>query len=262
MWTGAISFGLIYIPVNMYKATEERHPGFHLVSEDEHCPIKYTRVCKYTDEEIPYSKIAKSYEYEKGKTVIIEEQDLQKAYSKRSESIQIVEFVKEEQILPKYFQQPYFLEPQKGAGKVYALLSEALSKSGKVGITKYVLHNLEHLGILASEDETLILNQIRYSTEIRDPSKLSIPHDVKKDKEELGLAINLIDKLTKKFEPEKYKDTFKQDLDRTIKSKLEKGEIEVLEERGLESKKGEVVDIMDRLKASIAKSEREEKDAS
>jgi len=160
LWQGAISFGLILIPVKMYKATKERNLDFHLVREGDLCPIRYARVCKSTGEEVPYDKIAKSYKYQKGDQVIFHDEDFKKFYLKRTETIEVTEFANEAEIDMKYYERPYFLEPEKGADKVYALLREGLKKSKKVGIARYVLHNLEHLGVIKPEDDTDQANNV------------------------------------------------------------------------------------------------------
>src|SRR4030043_227158 len=200
LWQGAISFGLILIPVKMYKATKERSLDFHLVREGDLCPIKYARVCKSTGEEVPYDKIAKSYEYQKGDQVIFHDEDFKKFYSKRTETIEVTEFANEAEIDMKYYEQPYFLEPEKGADKVYALLREALKKSKKVGIARYVLHNLEHLGVI---------------------------------------------------KPEKFKDTYTEELKEAIAKKSKSKTVSVPGTRKVKDKPTEVVDLLGKLRKSL-----------
>ena len=251
LWEGAITFGLILIPVRMYKATEERKPGFHLVREKDMCPIKYMRVCKASGEEVPYNEIVRSYEYQKGNLITLDDKDFKKAYARRTENIEIIQFSDESEIQSKYYQQPYYLEPGKGAAKVYSLLREALVKSKKVGIAKYVLHNLEHLGVIKAEEGFLILNQIRYKSEIREISGLKTPEKIDKiSQKEIDTAILLIKQLSSSFNPKKFKDTFTEEIKRVIEEKVKTGSIMIKDEKKYE-KPGEVVDLLAKLKQSL-----------
>jgi DNA end-binding protein Ku len=260
LWEGAISFGLIHIPVKMYKATDERKPDFHLVREKDLCPIQYMRVCKLTGEEVPFQDIAKSYEYQKGDYVILHDEDFKKAYAKRTETIEVVEFVNNDEINSKYFEQPYYLEPEKGAAKVYALLREALDRSKKVGIATYVLHNLEHLGVLKVENNIIILNQIRFENEFRKPEDLNIPAKENLSKKEIDIAIMLIDRLSEPFKPEKFKDTYTEEIKKVIAEKEKTGKISI--KKGGSSKPAEVVDLLSKLKQSLEEAKKLRKNAS
>ncbi len=251
LWEGAITFGLILIPVKMYKATEERKPDFHLVREKDMCPIKYMRVCKSSGEEVPYNEIVRSYEYQKGNLITLDDEDFKKAYARRTENIEIIQFSDESEVHSKYFQQPYYLEPGKGAAKVYTLLREALTKSKKVGIAKYVLHNLEHLGVIKPEDDFLILNQIRYESEIRKISGLKVPEKIEKiSKKEIETAIMLIKQLSSSFNPDRFKDTFTEEIKKVIEEKAKTGRVRIKDEKKYE-KPGEVVDLLAKLKQSL-----------
>ena len=250
LWEGAISFGLILIPVKLYKATEERKPDFHLVREKDLCPVKYMRVCKFSGEEVPFNEIAKSYEYQKGDYIILHDEDFRKAYTKRSENIEIVAFADAAEIESKYFEQPYYLEPEKGASKVYALLREALKRTKKAGIAKYVLHNLQHLGILKVDGELLVLNQIRFESELRKPEGLKIPAYEKMAEKEIEVAIMLIDQLSAPFKPEDFKDTFSEEINKIIEEKVKTGKISSIGQSQPE-KPAEVVDLLAKLKLSL-----------
>ncbi|MCL5071582.1 MAG: Ku protein [Actinobacteria bacterium] len=255
LWEGAISFGLILIPVKLYKATDERKPDFHLVREKDLCPVKYMRVCKSSGEEVPFSEIAKSYEYQKGDYIILHDEDFRKAYAKRSENIEIVEFTDENEIDSKYFEQPYYLEPEKGASKVYALLREALKRTKKAGVAKYVLHNLQHLGILKADGDLLILNQIRFDSELRKPEGLNIPAKEKMPQKEIEMAIMLIDKLSSPFKPGDFKDTFSEEIKKIIEQKVKTGKISSIEQAQPE-KSAEVINLMEKLKLSLEKAKK------
>jgi len=250
IWEGALSFGLILIPVKLYKATEDRKPDFHLVRKDDLCPVKYTRVCKFTGEEIPYDKITHSYQYRKGEYIVFNDEDFQKVYKKRTENIEILEFTGLDEIDPKFYEQPYYLEPAKGASKVYALLREALRRTGKAGVAKYVLHNLEHIGILTVDGDILILNQIRFNTEIRKPENLQIPAYENMHEKEIDTAIMLIDQLAAPFRPEDFSDTYSEEIKKAIEEKAKTGKIS-FEAAEQPEKQGEVVDLMEKLKLSL-----------
>jgi DNA end-binding protein Ku len=252
LWEGAISFGLILIPVKLYKATNERKPDFHLVREKDLCPVTYMRVCKLSGEEIPFNEIAKSYEYQKGDYVILHDEDFKKAYAKRSENIEIIEFTDENEIDSKYFEQPYYLEPEKGASKVYALLREALKRTKKAGIAKYVLHNLGHMGILKVDGDLLILNQIRFDSEMRKPEGLKIPVKEKMAEKDIEMAIMLIDQLSSPFKAEDFKDTFSEEIKKIIEQKIKTGKISSIEQSRPE-RPAEVIDLMEKLKSSLEK---------
>jgi len=255
MWSGAISFGLIYIPVNMYKATEDRRLDLHLYRRGDLCPVQYARVCKATGEEIDAKDIVRGYEYEKGDIVVLHDKDFTRAYSRRTETIEILEFVDSSEIDSKYYQRPYYLEPEKGAEKVYFLLVEALKKSKKAGISRFVLKNLEHLGLLKEEKGMLIINQMRFDSEIRRPDSLNIPTGKKVPARELDMAIQLIDHLSTSFAPEKFKDTYSQVLKKAIKHQADKGAVR---QKVPPQEPAEVIDIMSKLRQSLEEAKERE----
>ena len=248
-WSGAIGFGLIYIPVRLYTATREKRLDFDLLRKKDLCRIRYARVCRATGEEVPYDQIVKGYEYKKGDYVVLQEDDFRKASPKKSKTIEIKDFVKEEEIDIKYFEKPYFLEPEDGAGKAYSLLREALRKSGKVAVANFVIRNVEHLGVLKSENNILILNQMRFSSEIRVPEGLNIPKSENVSERELEMAIKLVTELTEPFNPERYKDKYTEDLKKMIEEKARGKRVKVKEEAPVAT---EVTDLMDKLRESLS----------
>lgn len=166
LWTGGISFGLVYIPIRLYSAapvSKEIH--FDMLRKGDNCAIKYVRVCQSTGEEVAWNDIVKGYEYRKGDYIIMSDDDFAKAYPKKTKTIDIQDFVDRKEIDPKYFEKPYFIEPTKEAAKTYALLREALKKSGKAALAKYVIRSKERLGLILVEDNMLYLNQMRYPEE-------------------------------------------------------------------------------------------------
>lgn len=253
IWRGGISFGLVNIPIRLYSGATTHNIELDMIRKKDQCAIQYVRVCKKDGKEVPWDEIAKGYKKENGDYVILDKADFAKAMPEKTQTIDIFEFVLEKEIPSQYLEKPYIVEPTKEAKKTYALLREALKKSGKVGLAKFVLRNSEHLGILKVEDNAILLIQIRFDQDLRDPSEAKIPNDVKISKKELDMAMNIIDQLTDKFEPEKYKDTYKDELLKMIKKKsTAKGKPakEETEEKP-KAKKGASDDLLEQLKASL-----------
>lgn len=249
IWTGALSFGLINMPIRLYKASEDKGLNFDLLHKKDLSPIKYARICKADGKEVPYSDIVKGYQYEKGDYVILTEEDFKRADVRKTKLIDIIEFTDKNEIDPMLFEKPYFLEPGKGASTAYAVLREALKKSKKVGIAKFVLHNREHLGVLQPHENILVLNQLRYQSELIDINKLNIPKESEKaPSKEVAMALKLIDHLTEHFKSEKYHDTYTEELKEIID---EKAHGKKPKKKGKEPKLTEVEDIMSMLKESL-----------
>src|SRR5215213_11790475 len=162
LWSGAISFGLVNIPVNLYSATRERAIQFDYLRKKDLCPVGYLRVCKKTGEEVAYKDIVRGYEYQKGDYAVIEEEDFRKANVKKTQLIDIVDFVEEKEIDSKFFEKPYYIEPDKKANKAYALLRQTLHKTKRVGIAKFVMRSKEHLVMIKAEEDLLLLVQLRF----------------------------------------------------------------------------------------------------
>jgi DNA end-binding protein Ku len=219
IWTGAISFGLINIPVRMYTAVNEARPEFTYLHKKDLSPIRYAKVCKADGEEIPFTDIVKGYEYQKGDYVVLQDDDFKHADIRKTQTIDITDFVNKEEIDIKLLEKPYYLEPTKESKKAYALLCEGLKKTGKVGIGSFVLRTREHLVLLKPEDGLLILEQMRFESDIIKPTEINIPVEEKLSAKELDLAIKLIDQLTGAFHPEQYKDTFSEEIMKIIEKK-------------------------------------------
>lgn len=250
IWKGSISFGLVNIPVNMYTASHAKEISFVLLHKKDMSEIRYARMCKTEEKEVPWKDIVKGYEYEKGDFVVLGDKDFEKANLKKTKTIEIVNFVNEEEIDSIYYVKPYFLEPGKQAEKAYGLLREALKKSKKVGLARYVLRNREHLGVIKFYENMLILNELRYETELLKPEELTLPEAVKANSKELNMAVQLIDQLTIPFNPKKYKDTFTEEIKQIIKQKAKGRPIHPKTEEPPVSK---VHDIMSLLEASLEK---------
>lgn len=249
IWTGAISFGLVNIPVKLYSATQQKDIDLDMLAKKDLSPIRYARINKSTGEEVDYKDIVKGYEYEKGNYVVVTDDDFKKASPEKSKSIDIVDFVKEEEIDSIYFEKPYYLEPDKGAAKPYALLVKALEKANKVGIAQFMLRNRERLAAIKVIDGVLVLNQIRYGSEIRNTDELNVPKQQKISPKEVELAMKLIDQLTsEKFDPEAYKDTYVEELKKIIEAKAQGKPVK---KTAVKKAKTDVKDIMSVLKESL-----------
>lgn len=221
IWTGSLGFGLVNIPVKLYSGSQS-NSGLDLtmLHAKDLSPIRYARICRADGKEIAYEDIVKGYEYQKGDYVVLTDEDYAKANVRKTKTIDIVEFTMAADIDVRYFEKPYYLEPDKGAGKAYALLREALKKSGKVAIAKFVIRNREHLAAIMPVGNALVLNQMRFTNELRTPDGLQFPDaTAKSDKKEIDMALNLIDHLTEPFVPEDYHDTYIEELEKVIDAK-------------------------------------------
>src|SRR6476469_2312408 len=192
LWSGSISFGLINIPVKLYSASKSRPLSFKLLQKHSECEISFQRVCKTNHKTVPYEDIVRGYEIKKGEYVVLEDKDFEKAKMDESREIDIVSFADEKEIDPKFYEKPYYLEPDKNALKAYSLLREVLKKSGKVGIAKFVMRDKQHLAAVKTEDDVLVLNQLRFMDEIRPADELSIPKKKEFSTKELGIAQKLV----------------------------------------------------------------------
>ncbi len=255
LWKGGISFGLVNIPVKLYSGSVTHTIDLDMIRKKDHCPIQYVRVCKKDGKEVPWDEIAKGYKKEDGDYVILDKEDIARLMPEKTQSIDIFEFVLEDEIPSQYLEKPYIVEPEKQAAKVYALLREALKKSGKVGLAKFVLRTAEHLGILKAEGDAILLIQIRFDQDLRKPSEAKLPTNIQIRKNELDMAMSIIGQLTDKFEPSKYKDTYKDELLKLIKKKAtekpkKKGAKDEPEEKP-KAKKAPKDDLLEQLRASL-----------
>jgi DNA end-binding protein Ku len=223
IWSGALSFGLIYIPVKLYDATKSHSIDFDLLRRKDNCRIRYARVCKDTGEEVPYNDIVRGYEYQKGNYVVLEDKDFKEANVRKTQTIDIVAFVNTTDIDQKFLEKPYYLEPVREAKKAYILLREALIKSGKAGVARYVMRTREHLALIKTQENVIILNQMRFADEIRPFNELDLPQKgaEKVSERELEMAVKLIEQLSEEWKPEQYKDTYFEDLRNIIQQKVE-----------------------------------------
>jgi DNA end-binding protein Ku len=256
VWRGAISFGLIYVPVEMYSASKEHALNLHFLDSRDFSPVGYERINKTTGKSVDWQHIVKGYEYEKGQYVALSDADFKHANVKASETIDISSFTQAEDISPVYFQTPYYLAPSKGGEKVYALLAETLRASGKVAVATFVMRGKQHLCVIAPAISAgLMLVTLRFADEIL-PAIKSPARDVKsaKPKEaELTMARKLVAEMTAIWRPEQFRDTYRNDLMRRIREKISKNQTHVLnvDTKKAPRPKAEVIDLMDALKNSL-----------
>ena len=249
IWTGAIGFGLVNIPVKLYSATQQSDLNLDMLDKKDHAHIKFKRVNENTGREIAWNNIVKGYKYQ-GDYVVLGDKDFEEASPKKSKLIEITDFILEEEVDSVFYETPYFLEPQKSGMKAYALLREALKKIGKAGISSFVLRNKEHLCILRPyEKNAIVLNRLRFQEEVRDPADLSLPKEKPKPNE-MKMALSLIDQLTRRFDIKKFKDTYTAELLKLIKAKA-KGKSVKPSPLKVTHRKSD--DLMSQLKASIKK---------
>ncbi|HUC20408.1 MAG TPA: Ku protein [Candidatus Polarisedimenticolaceae bacterium] len=221
LWTGSISFGLINIPVRLYSGSESRGGiELNMVRKSDMSPIGYKKVAKKDNKGITFGEVVKAYEYQPGEYVVITDEDFEKANAEKTKTIDIAEFTDEREIDVRYFEKPYYLEPMKGAEKPYALLREALAKSGKIAVARFVLRNREHLAAVKPVGQVLVLNQMRFPSDLRTPSGLNLPGDKDVKEPELEMAEKLIDQLTKPFIAEDFYDTYTAELEKVIEAKI------------------------------------------
>lgn len=247
IWTGAISFGLVNIPVKIYSATEASNLDLDLLDKKDHANIKYMRVNENTGKEVPWENIVKGYKYHND-YVVLDDKDFELAAAKKTKTIEISDFVMEHEISSLYYETPYYLEPDKSGTRPYQLLLQALIKTKKVGVATFVMRNKESLAILRPDKNVIVLNKIRFEEEIRDPNELNLPKGTNVKPAELKMAMTLINQLTDKFDISKYKDTYNGELLKLIKAKASGKKMKVPAMKVVHSK---TKDLMDQLKASL-----------
>src|SRR6266850_6086685 len=260
LWKGAISFGLVNVPVELYSA-QKRSAELDLTMLDKRdlAPVGYQRLNKASGREVPWEDVVKGYEYEDGKYVVLSEEDFRRANPEAAKTLDIVAFVEMTQIAPLYFDTPYYLGPGKRGEKAYALLRDAMAKAGKAGIATVVIRTKQYLAALIPRDEALVLNTLRYHKELKTAADLEIPEKLKGVKvtsKELEMALRLIEEMADEWQPEKYHDTYHEDLLKRIEQKVKAGQTEEITEPEKEeqaAKGAEVIDLMSLLKKSVEK---------
>jgi len=249
IWKGAISFGLVTIPVKLYSATEEKDVSFHQVRRADGSRIKYKRVAAVDGEEVSYGDIAKGYELSSGETVVLTDEDFRDLPLTTSRAIDVLQFVPLEQVDPIYFAKSYYIEPDKAGTKPYVLLRDALDKSGQVAVVKVALRNRESLATLRVRDGVFVLETMLWPDEVRVPEFPFLDEDVEVRPQELAMAGSLIETLSGDFDPAQYKDSYREALQAVIEAKV--AGREVVQSEPAQPTSGTVVDLMAALRASV-----------
>ena len=249
IWSGTISFGLVSVPVRMHSATSSKELRFHFVHKDDLAPVGYDKVRKDTGEHVDPDDIVRAFEVEKGRYVPVTEEDVGRLDIELTHSIDICDFVDLDEIDPLFYRQGYYLAPQDGAEKPYALLVRALEETSKVGIAKVVIRNKQHLAALRPYRGALVLETMYYADEVREPELPKLP---KVRDAEVKMATTLVENLSESFEPTRYHDRYREQLLDLIKAKAKGKELP----EPAEEEEGEVVDLMEALRASVERTQK------
>ena len=258
LWKGAISFGLVNVPVELFSAHKRSaEVSLTMLDQRDLAPVGYKRVNKATGKEVPWDDVVKGYEYEDDKYVVLSEEDFRRANPDASKTVDIVAFVDLADIAPLYFDTPYFLAPGKRGEKAYALLRDAMAQAGKAGIASVVIRTKQYLAAVVPQGEMLILNTLRYHKELKDAEDVDLPEKLKGAKvssKELDMALRLIEDMADEWQPERYRDTYHEDLMKRIEEKIKAGQTEEITEPEKEerpAKGAQVVDLMALLRKSV-----------
>ncbi|MDB6137269.1 MAG: Ku protein [Verrucomicrobiaceae bacterium] len=223
IWKGSISFGLVNIPIALYPATHSEDLKFRLLRGKDQSPVNYKRVAEADGKEVPWDQIVKGYEYEKGKFVVLKEEDFKRVDIEATQTVDIQTFVELDEVNPVFFDKPYYMEPQKGGDKAYVLLRDSLRSSKRIGIATVVIKTRQHLAAVKAQDQGLMLELMHFAEELRDISDFKVPRDTKLSKKEMDMAGALIDSMTGKWDPEAYKDEYREALQHMVEEKIKRG---------------------------------------
>ncbi|QAS53086.1 Ku protein [Halobacillus litoralis] len=252
MWKGTISFGLVNIPVKLHAATENKDIKLRQLHQECNSPVEYKKRCPVCDREIESEEIVKAYEYAKNKFVVLDEEDLEELKKEQADkAVEILDFVKLEEIDPIYFERSYYISPSEGGSKAYGLLRQALGDTGKIGVAKIIIRSKEQLAIVRVYENTLLMETIHFPDEVRHVQDVpNVPEEAELSKKELSTAVTLIDQLTAEFDPEKYKDEYRTALLDLIEAKKNNEEVTTAKDK---PKPDNVTDLMDALEKSLEK---------
>ncbi len=250
IWKGSITFGLVNVPVSLYPATHREELKFRLLRSSDLSPINYKRVAEVDGAEVPWDQIVKGYEYEKGKFVVLKEDDFKRVDIEATQTIDIMDFVDLKQINPIFFNKPYYLEPQKGSARVYHLLREVLAQTGKIGVSKVVIRTRQHLAAIKPNGNLLALEVMHFADELIGADELNVPEPGTVSKRELEMARSLVEQMTTKWEPSRYTDEYRTALLDLIEKKVQSGGQESPTTAKPRSG-GKVIDLMTALRRSL-----------
>jgi DNA end-binding protein Ku len=252
IWKGSISFGLVSIPVALQNASKTEELSFKLLRKSDLSPVNYKRVAQADGKEVAWEEIVKGYEYEKGKFVVLKEEDFKRVDLEATDTIDIVDFVDLAEINPVFFYRPYYLEPQTGGAGAYHLLRKALAETNRAGISKVIIRTRQHLAAVKANGDLLVLELMRFANEIVPPSAVKAPPDKKLGPRELTMAKTLMDQMSEKWDPHRYTDDYRSALMKLIDKKIESGGKELPKQGGKGPKKAtNVIDLAAVLQQSL-----------
>ena len=252
LWKGSISFGLVNIPIELHTAVRDHRPKFRMLHAKDKSPVKYERVCIRDGHPVAWEDLVKGYEYQKGHFLVVTKEDFQAAAVEKTRTIDIIDFVKADEIDDRFFETPYYLLPAKGGERAYALLREAVRESGRVGVAKFILRDAQHLAAVEVIENALVLTMMRFADELVDAKSFEFPSDAGIRKPELDMAKALVNSLAAEWDPAKYTDQYRENLLRIIKGKLKGKKVKL--DKVPEPRQAEVVDLMERLRRSLEQS--------
>jgi DNA end-binding protein Ku len=256
IWKGSISFGLVNIPVSLYAATRSEELTFRLLRAGDLSPVNYKRVAEADGKEVPWEKIVKGYEYQKGQFVVLKEEDFRRVDIEATRTVDLIDFVDAAEIPPIFFQKPYYMEPQKSGAKAYALLREALQGTGKVGIAKVVIKTREHLAALKPYQDLLLLELMHFADELSKTDSLQVPKKLQVSQPEMNMARALIEQMTEKWDPARYKDDYRSALLEMIREKVKSGGQEPKAVKSKAKAATNVVDLAGALERSLQETQK------
>ncbi|HTL61811.1 MAG TPA: Ku protein [Nitrospira sp.] len=259
LWKGAISFGLVHIPVGLYSAEKRNNFDLTMLDRRSMKPVGFKRYNKETGEEVSWDEIVKGYEYEKGRYVVLTDEDFKRANVEATQTVDILSFVEQDEIGPMFYETPYYLAPDKRGHKGYALLRETLKQTGKIGIAYVVIRTRQYVAALIPYKDIILMNTLRYSNELRETNELDVPSanlkEVGVNPREVEMARRLVEGMSGRWKPDEYRDTYHEDLLALIEKRVKAGQTEVITEPAPEEEerpaKGQVVDLMALLKKSV-----------
>jgi len=250
LWKGSLTFGLVNIPIELHTAVRDHRPRFRMLHAKDKSPVRFERVCIKDGHPVAWEDLVKGFEYEKGRFVIVTKEDFQAAALEKTRTVDILDFVSAEEIDDRFFETPYYLVPAKGGERAYALLRAAIRDSGRIGIAKFILRDSQHLAAVEVIQDAIVLTVMRFADELVDVNQFEFPADSSIRKPELEMAKTLVNSLAAEWDPSKYTDQYRENLLRVIQAKVKgkKADIEPEEE----PRQAEVVDLMERLRRSLA----------
>ena len=249
LWKGSIAFGLVSIPIELHTAVRDHRPKFRMLHAKDKSPVRFERVCIRDGHPVAWEDLVKGYEYAKGHFVVLTKEDFQTAAVEKTRTVDIIDFVKADEIDDRFFETPYYLVPAKGGERAYALLREAIRESGRIGIAKFILRDSQHLSAVEVIENAIVLTVMRFGDELVDVKQFDLPSDSGIRKPELDMAKALVGNLAAAWDPEKYTDEYRENLMKVIQAKVKGKKIDLAPAE--EPRQAEVVDLMERLRRSL-----------